>query len=431
MESHLRMRRSEQAPGASLELREPARSDPAVAVLVARWPKLSETFVLDEILELERRGRAPHVIALKPGSDAFRHTKLLSLRAPVFFITARRRPLQAFAATLSFFLRRPRRFLRALSCAWCFGESVARLLQAGLVARYVERSGIHLLYAHFTAPAEVACLASELTGLPFCFRIHGAGAASWMPAGFARLVERACCVLTVSDYTRGVIEALLRGAYSSRLRLAYNPFPREFVARERSSRMTGPLRIVAVARLSPNKGLCFLVAACRRLRGRGLAFLCSIVGEGEERSTLERQIREDGLEGSVVLAGALPQEQVAQRLREADVFVLPCIDRQREWHETDDLPRALVEAMGMGLCVISTPVGGIPEMIQDGVSGLLAPQGDAVALADAIARVSIDAALRRRLARAARKRVQRLCDVRRQMDSLEDVLFKACLRPPA
>jgi glycosyltransferase involved in cell wall biosynthesis len=174
-------------------------------------------------------------------------------------------------------------------------------------------------------------------------------------------------------------------------------------------RSGAPLRLVCVGTLHEVKGQHVLIAACRRLAQRGLDFRCDLVGDGPDRSRLERQARGAGLGERVRFLGSLTRDQVAVRLRDADVAVVPSVptrDGRRE-----GIPVALMEAAASGKPVVASRLSGIPEAIEDGAQGLLVPPGDAEALAGALAALAADPALRRRLGAAARDRMLREFDL--------------------
>jgi glycosyltransferase involved in cell wall biosynthesis len=169
------------------------------------------------------------------------------------------------------------------------------------------------------------------------------------------------------------------------------------------------LRMVCVASLEPVKGHVFLIEACRLLRQRGINLRCDLAGEGPLRPQLEQRIIDAGLAGHVHLLGGCPRPEVIALLSAADVAVLashPTRDGRRE-----GIPVALMEAMACGLPVVASAISGIPELVDDGVTGLLVPSGDPVALADAVERLHADPGVRARKGEAGRDKVQKEFDL--------------------
>jgi glycosyltransferase involved in cell wall biosynthesis len=192
-----------------------------------------------------------------------------------------------------------------------------------------------------------------------------------------------------------------------------------------SPRSREPL-VVSVGRLVEKKGFAHLIDACLLLHERGVTFRCVIVGEGELEARLRKQIASRGLEGVVEMVGPRPQEEVFRLVREAAAFAAPCVvgeDRNR-----DGLPTVLLEAMALGTPCVSTDVTGIPEVIRDGETGLLVPQGDAAALAQAVARLLGDGELRVALAGAARRLVEGEFDISKNSEQLRAVFAGASNR---
>jgi glycosyltransferase involved in cell wall biosynthesis len=190
--------------------------------------------------------------------------------------------------------------------------------------------------------------------------------------------------------------------------------------------ISGPLQILSVARLIEEKGLLFLLLACDELRRRGIAFECEIVGGSErplytayemELRMLHRQL---GLEAMVSFSGSQPLPEVLMKYQKADVVVLPCVRAANGGR--DITPNTLIEALAYGVPTVSTESGAIPEIIDDGVDGLLVPPANPAALADAIQRLAEDPVLRERLSRNARKKVEDRFDLTRNIVKLTGLL---------
>jgi len=182
----------------------------------------------------------------------------------------------------------------------------------------------------------------------------------------------------------------------------------------------GLLRVLCVASLKDYKGHAYLLEACARLISTGTPLACTLVGEGLERPVLAAMIDRLGLQGCVRLAGAGSSDEVRALLRQADVMVLPSVVLPNGMQE--GLPVALIEAMAMEVAVVATRISGVPELVEDGVNGMLVPERDTSALAGAIAELSASPDLRRRLGRAGRERVLTQHDLRANVERLRDLL---------
>ena len=182
--------------------------------------------------------------------------------------------------------------------------------------------------------------------------------------------------------------------------------------------------ILSVGSLFEKKGHDYLIQAVALLVQRGMNAECLIVGDGPRRPMLEGLIAKLGLSGTVVLSGPLTTDEVRSLCRRATAFVLASVTSKVEG--TDGIPVSLMEAMASAVPCISTPVAGIPELVQDNVTGLLVPERDPQSLADSMQRLLIDVGLRRRLGENARRRVVAEFDLRSNIVKLAD-LFQSSL----
>ena len=400
------------------------------------FPRFSETFILAEILELERRGRPIHVISLKKPDDGRFHGDLARVRAPVEYLSehARCHPSVYVRAHIRWMRERPAAYLSIMRNALRHrGEAWKAFLKAPLVADAARSAGCDRLHAHFASlPAIVAMYASELAGLPFTFTAHAKDIFldDRSPALLRRLMHRARRVVTVSDfnveYLRGIGG---RELPADRIARIYNGIDlRAFRSVPRIASSEPPL-ILAVGRLVEKKGFADLIRACARLREDGVRARCEIVGKGALQADLSRRIVDLGLDDRVQLVGPLPREKVAQKLQQAAVLAVPCVvgkDGNR-----DGLPTVILEAMAAGVPVVATDVTGIPEAVEDGVNGRVLSPGDVASFATALRQLLEDATLRARMSRAGRQRAESLFDIERNVEQLDCVMHDGASAPPA
>ena len=379
--------------------------DRPVGFLLKIYPKISETFILEEILALERIGVPLHLFALSQPTDEIAHNEVAGVRAPVTYVPAvgLRTLFTLLLANLSRLLASPRRYLATL--AFAIGRSepggLGDFLRGAWLAHAMKRSGIAHLHAHFISqPVGVAEMAGRIGGSAYSISAHAKDIYLSSADSLARKLSRARFTVTCTEYNRRHLERLAPGAAIHRM---YHGVDQgRFHPRHRLSPTDPPL-ILSVGRLREKKGLATLIDACRRLRDAGQAFRCEIVGYGEEQPRLEALIAEHGLAGLVMLTGKLARDQVRDRYARATVFVLP--SQLAGDGDRDGIPNVLLEAMAMELPVVSTTVSGIPELIHDGVNGLLVPPEDSRTLAQSIARLLDDRSFAQDLGRAGRKSV--------------------------
>jgi len=398
---------------------------PKIGYVLKRFPRLSETFILNEILELERLDTPIQVYSLidvtmeEPGSP--RHKLVQELKSPVVYLPTRQ-PLKKWRVKLGHFNHGG--FTQAVLKEICGGEVPPEsilLLQAALIGSMAKAHGVDHLHAHFGSDAaSAAMLASRTTGIPFSFTAHAKDI--FHEAVDRELLRRkiaeAKFVVTVSDFNRQhLIDLAGKGSEGKIVRL-YNGIDLERFQLDRSITRE-PGLILGVGRLQEKKGFHHLVQACRVLRDSGATFRCEIAGDGPERESLARQIAGGGLQDCVALIGAKPQEELIDMLKRATLFVLPCIISANG--DRDALPTVLLEAMAVGLPVISTNLVGIPEIVEHGKTGLLAAPGDPVGLANAIKSMLDQPKRREAFALAGVSKVKELFNLRKNVPSLKSL----------
>jgi len=203
-----------------------------------------------------------------------------------------------------------------------------------------------------------------------------------------------------------------------RLRVLRPSVPADYARGKDLRPRDGRSRVVYIGRFVPKKGLDTLVEACALLRGRGLEVSCHLYGRGELEGALRARIAAGGLTGAVVLEAPVPNERIYSLMNRDDVFVCP--SRYMPDGERDGIPVTLIEAMAAGITVVSTPVSGIPELIEDGANGYLVPPDDSVALADVLAALLGSEARRAAVADAARRTVAEAFSLEAAATALDD-----------
>jgi colanic acid/amylovoran biosynthesis glycosyltransferase len=376
-----------------------------LAYLLPHVPRLSETFITDEIEALERQGAAIELYALLPGRRGVLDP------APRRSVIAASVP-RAVAAQLYWLARSPRRMLgiwwvalsRHCGSPKLFARAVLGIASAAVFAIRMRRSGIVHVHAHFaTHSALAAWVIERLAGIPYSFTAHADDVFVRRPM-LEEKVARASFIVAISEYNRRFLTQQLGDAAGARIRVVHCGVSRDRFAPIPRAECDTPFTILCVGRLEPKKGQRHLIEACHRLAERGIALRCLLVGEGGERARLERARDAAGLGDRVALLGARSREQIRALMAEAHVFALPSVVASDG--RADGIPVALMEAMAMERPVVSTPTSGIPELVEDGCSGWLVAPGDPTALADALERIYADPSRAAQVAREGARMVR-------------------------
>jgi colanic acid/amylovoran biosynthesis glycosyltransferase len=398
---------------------------PVVLYVVSRFPKVTETFVVNEWLALSGRFQMEFA-ALRRTREAPVHPESRRAMARVRFLDAFHP--QTIAAHAFWIARRPRAYLSVLadvlrgSLRVSVPETVKATVvfaEAAALARIAVRDGVAHVHAHFANhPATTAWIVHRLTGIPFSFTAH-ANDLFVGPALLERKAADARFVIAISEYNRRL---LLERCPSARVEVVhcgvdparYAPVPLE--ARDRD-------RVVCVASLSTKKGHVHLIDALALLAEGHPSIALDLVGDGPERDSIVGHARDRGVARRVRLHGARPAEDVRAALAQARLFALASV-RLRSGR-MEGIPVALMEAMASGLPVVASRLSGIPELVEDGVTGLLVAPGDPSALAAAMARVLEDDALAAELTRSARELVERSFSLAGEAQRLGDLFAES------
>ena len=385
----------------------PVQSPLRVLYLVSLFPCWSETFIVREIHALARQGVDIRIVSLKPHSEPMVQPDAQVLLDRVIY------PPSSLAgslrAALPQVLKHP---VKSVAELWPLvrslwrrptelAKSVISWWRTLAVMAEVQRFAPQHLHAHWaTYPSTAARILAGRIGCPWSFTGH-AHDIFVHDQNLSGKLAQADFSVTISEYNRRQLSARLPSKLHNRLAVIHCgvlPADLPFTAEGRE-----PAYIVGVGRLDPIKGFIHLVKACALLQERGIDFRCDIIGDGPLRDELQQAINQAGLSERVRLTGALPQQDVRQKINRATMFVLPSVLLADG--NADGIPVALMEAMACGATAISTQVSGIPELIHHEENGLLVTPGQATELADAMARLLADAPLRTRLAQAARNTI--------------------------
>ena len=384
------------------------------AYLFERFPSFGQTFCYREVAELARQHIAPPIFSIRNPKDEPPQDWDAHIVERVDYLPGEKQLLVDVRRALK--KRKLTADVVAALNEWGRRTDFLRLYQAIYIGLRLREMGIEHVHAHFAGmAARTAFWINKFFQITFSFTAHANDifVPTQFEIGLDKLVDAARAIITETDYAA----LFLRQRFpdrASRIHRIYNGL--DLAEFGRADFRSIPPLIMAVGRLIPKKGFSDLIRACALLAQRGKSFRCEILGEGPVENNLRKQIEQLGLQHCVILAGAKPQSQVRRGLLAANVFALPSvIDPEGGM---DNLPTVIMEAMATGLPVVSTNIGGIPEMVVENETGLLVQPGDGVAMAEAINKIIGDASAAERFGQSGYARAQRLFSIDKNVREL-------------
>ncbi len=410
-----------------------APHQPYLGMILKGYPRISETFISNEILLLEKMGFPIHLFSMRQPRENFTHQSVTQIQAQVDYLPetllrplprlmlhnsllAAQRPT-AYARALKIALKR---FLRTRKSA-----TLKHLFQAGYLVRSLlpAHPSLHL-HAHFAhSPASVAMFASILSGLPFSFTAHAKDIYTSDPRQLREKMALAQFVITCTEYNRRYLKALVDGAQRP-VYCVYHGIDTELFSQiaDHSTKAKEPYQLLTVARLIAKKGLPTVYQALKVLKDKGISFEHTLIGDGEDRLKILALIKDLDLVAQTRWLGTQPHEVVQQHYRQAHLFVLGCEVAPNG--DRDGIPNVLFESMAMGVPVVATHISAIPELVDHEKTGLLVDPGAPEEMAGAMRRLLTDADLRHKMIPAAQQRVVRDFDNRSLIKGLAEIYRK-------
>ncbi len=397
-----------------------------IGYVLRMYPRHSQTFVANEIHELERQGVDVRILSLKRPDDGIFHEAFCRVKARAQYLPESHhgRVRQVLRSQWKWFRRGPKAFLAAVREARSDAQSGwFEIYRAAELLRWVKKNRIDHVHVHFgTAEATVAMIANILGGLSYSLTLHAFDIFrdNVDRALLARKINRSRFVITVSEFNKRYMVEKLPGVDAERIRVNYNGIElSRFTCEDRSDE--GP-SVFGLGRLIEKKGFIHLVRAIRILRDDGLRVRCRIGGDGPEMARLQEEITRNDLDGLVELLGSVNEKQVKDYMRRSSCFALPCV--QAKDNNVDALPTVLLEALAAGCPIVTTRLSGNPEIVEDGVSGLLVEPGTEEELAQAIRKIVVHRDLADEFAAAGRRRAQERFDIRHNVGIMRDWLIE-------
>ena len=402
-------------------------------MILKGYPRISETFISNEILLLEEQGLKLHIVSMRQPRESFSHESVGRIKAAVDYLP------ETFLTSLPYLLpqnlmlavKQPRRYATALRMALRRflrtrkSATFKHLFQAGyLVNKLLPGSNITHFHAHFAhSPTSVAFFASLLSGIPFSFTAHAKDIYTTDPAQLREKMSHARFVVTCTEYNRRHLTRLSGNAAPAVFRI-YHGIDVSFFSNHHTGALPSPpYRILTVSRMTAKKGLPTVFKALGILRDRGIQFHHTLIGDGDDLDSLQKLVQDLRLEPLTRWMGTQPHNEVIRQYQQADLFVLGCEIAANG--DRDGIPNVCVESMAMGVPVVATRISAIPELIENGKTGLLVEPGNSEALADAMIKALMDADLRQEMIAAARDRVSRDFNNRSLIGDLADLYTRA------
>jgi colanic acid/amylovoran biosynthesis glycosyltransferase len=388
------------------------------AYLFERFPSFGQTFCYREVAEVYGQGVAPPIFSIRNPKGEPAQDWDARIVKRVHYLPEEKELLEEVQRASK--RRRLTPVIIAALDEWGRRTDFLRLYQAVYVGLRLQDMGIHHVHAHFAGmAARTAFWVAKFFPVTFSFTAHANDifAPRNFEIGLDKLVSAARVIITETDYS----EKFLRERFperADRIRRIYNGLNLGEFGRANFS--SDPPLIVAIGRLIAKKGFANLIRACALLVEHGRSFRCEIFGEGPLENQLRGQIEESGLKELVQLPGAKPQHEIRKCLARARVFVMPSVPEAEGG--MDNLPTVIMEAMATALPVVSTRIGGIPEMVVESETGFLVEPDDVVALAGAIEEVINDRSLGQKLGQAGYERAEKFFSIEKNVRELGKLL---------
>lgn len=389
---------------------------PVMGMVLKGYPRISETFISNEIRLLEEQGLTVHIFSMRRPRESFTHKSVEAIRARVTYLpsefwTSLHRFLWPNLRTL---LSHPAGYAKSfrLACKRFLHNrnfmTFKHFFQGGYLVHHARDLNLAHLHAHFAhSPTSVAMFASEICGVPFSFTAHAKDIYTSDATQLSEKIDKARFVVTCTKYNKAFLENLVQGRHE--VHCVYHGIDLElFFAHAVTRTPEPPYTFLTIARIVEKKGIPDILEALALLARKDFPFRYVLIGSGDEKDAVKARVRELGLEGHVEMPGTMAHEQVLERFQTADCFVLGC--RIAKSGDRDGIPNVLAESMALGVPVIGTRVSGIPELVEHEQTGLLVDATRPEEMAAALKRIVTDQALRAKIIPAARRKVTEVFD---------------------
>ncbi len=408
-----------------------------ILYILRDFPKLSETFVLNEIIKLGSLGHKVNIFALfNPNENKIQTgiskysllekthysstigvSKLKTLKNFLFKLynnksLTKKQRKEFFRFYYKKFRQKNQPSLKTLK------DMVFHFLMILDIMDIIKDKRIEHIHCHFASNnVDLAYLISQWTGIPYTFTTHSFDIFRFPNPDIKKWAMRAKKVISISEFNREYMHSHFDIPYKNMKVITCSNYLDKLTPV--SDYKPNPFKIVTIARLTEKKGYPYLIEACKILKDKNIEFSCEIQGSGPQKSELVKLINENKLKKYIKLGNEMKHEEVLDFIKSGSVFVLPCI--RANHNDMDGIPVVLMESMAMEIPTISTNISGIPELIDDSVNGIMVPQKDAAALADAILKIKEDVEFAEKIRKKSREKVADKFDIEKNIKKLVEV----------
>lgn len=389
-----------------------------VAYILYQFPVLSETFLMDEILQLKKMGMDISIFLFKGSYDKIMHKEAEALIKDAFYASDPKADANSFVkvvkSNLNFLFRAPLKYIYFVF-KYAFKIGKKEFLQIFYLCRLIEMQKPRHLHAHFAGlPATAAMIAARFLGIPFSFTVHAHDI--FVKNDFLEdNIKNAKFIIAISKYDKDYLLKRFRNISSDKIKVIHCGIDIERF-KPQISKTSKTAVILSGGRLIEKKGFSYLIKACRLLSKKGIRFRCDIFGDGPLKESFLNEINESGMAGIINLLGAIDRDKLLQLLNESDIFVLPSVIARDG--DMDGIPVTLMEAMACQKPVISTNISGVPELVDSMENGILVPEKNIAELAQAIETLFDNKGLKERLGLKARQKIIEEFNINKNIDML-------------
>lgn len=403
-----------------------------LAYILKGYPRISETFISNEILLLEKLGFTMHLFPMRQPRESFSHASVKKIKAQVSYLPTELSEnfIKLLIPNILLAIRHPRRYKKTLQRAE-FAKAknkratLKHLLQAGYLCYYhlTGDTKIGHLHGHFAhSPTSVTRFAASLSGLSYSFTAHAKDIYTSTKDKLRQRIEEAEFVVTCTKYNKEFLEEL-KGDCTTPIHCIYHGIDLNLFTNDRDiSKTDNSYKIFTVARLTTKKGLPTIYRALHLLKQKGITFTHTLIGDGDDRDVITELIKTLGLGKQCQCLGTQTHGEVIQQFSTSDLFVLGCEIAPNG--DRDGIPNVLVESLAMGVPALSTNISAIPEILINEQTGLTVAPQDPEAMALAMERILTDTKLRDHLIKSGKELVSSTFDNKKLIEKMAKIFRK-------